>query len=286
MDKNADTKALSSKLKISKLKYAGALNKPEGELNLIYYLSGEHTVTINGVTKKLSEDDITAAFVSDAQKYISNSGEVFILECDNVSLLQFKQIYQKYSFNSFMLKKTANRHILRNLEALLKINSEAEGQLLTLNDFPSMTPLLALNAFLRGKNNTEELDTILLQASHINNILYTIKKIYGFYSKTPDILHEIREYISSNSTSGLTRDEMATRFGYNKFYFSVFFKKHFGMNFVEYLNSLRYNLVKQKLSLNANKETKTSIILSSGFNSTLSYYRYAKLIETKQNKPK
>ena len=278
MDKNTNTHALISKLKINKVRYSGRLSKPKGELNLIYYLSGKHTVTINGVSKKLTEDDITATSDSDEQAYVSDSGEIIVLECDSIFLLQFKTIYQNYTFDSFLQNKQDNKRVLHNFEELLKIGSGNYG-LLTSNDYTSMGPLLAANAFLRGKENHDEAEFILLQISHINNILYVIKEMYGFYSKTPDVLQQIREYIHNNFTSNIKRSEIATRFGYNEYYFSVFFKKRFGINFQEYVNSLRYNYVKQRLSFNTSNESKTNIILSSGFNNAFSYYRYAKMKE-------
>lgn len=52
----------------------------------------------------------------------------------------------------------------------------------------------------------------------------------------------IDRYISCNLLSGIALDDIAAYTGMNKTYFCLFFKKHYGMGLIEYVNSIKLDM--------------------------------------------
>lgn len=67
-------------------------------------------------------------------------------------------------------------------------------------------------------------------------------------SRTPEIndpaekKSRIDRYISCNLLSGVTLEDIAAYAGMNKTYFCLFFKKHYGMGLIEYVNSMKLDM--------------------------------------------
>ena len=67
-------------------------------------------------------------------------------------------------------------------------------------------------------------------------------------SKSPEVADlaekkaRIDRYISCNLLSGIALDDIAAYTGMNKTYFCLFFKKHYGMGLIEYVNSIKLDM--------------------------------------------
>ena len=67
-------------------------------------------------------------------------------------------------------------------------------------------------------------------------------------SKAPELTDvaekksRIDRYISCNLLSGVTLEDIAAYAGMNKTYFCLFFKKHYGMGLIEYVNSMKLDM--------------------------------------------
>lgn len=62
------------------------------------------------------------------------------------------------------------------------------------------------------------------------------------------LLDTAKHYIKQNYAGNLSLDMVAEHVGMNAAYFSRFFKKHMGMNFLEYLTKVRMDAAKELLS--------------------------------------
>lgn len=73
-------------------------------------------------------------------------------------------------------------------------------------------------------------------------LLYTFSKLEKVEKEQRDVVGFVLTYLEEHFTEpGLTLTEVAQEVGYNPKYLSHFFKKEFGMGFVEYLRLLRIN---------------------------------------------
>lgn len=68
------------------------------------------------------------------------------------------------------------------------------------------------------------------------------------YDKTTQLMSNVRQYLQHNYMQyGVSLDSISDILHINSSYFSVLFKKHFGVNFVDYLTELRMNAAKELL---------------------------------------
>lgn len=84
------------------------------------------------------------------------------------------------------------------------------------------------------------------------------------------IIIDVIQYIESHYKEKLTLEDIATHFGYSKWYFSRFFNKYFGCSLPVYINSIRCSKIEQKKKSTLNK---TYTILDEGFSSLSAYYK-------------
>ena len=84
------------------------------------------------------------------------------------------------------------------------------------------------------------------------------------------IIIEVIKYIEAHYKEKLTLEDIATHFGYSKWYFSRFFNKFFGCSLPVYINSIRCSKIEQKKKSTLNK---TYTILDEGFSSLSAYYK-------------
>ncbi len=81
---------------------------------------------------------------------------------------------------------------------------------------------------------------------------------------------EILTYINANFAENITLTSLAQHFFISPSYFSDFFKKNIGINFVEYLNRTR--ITEAARLLNENRLNSTQTAFAVGFNNMASYY--------------
>lgn len=87
------------------------------------------------------------------------------------------------------------------------------------------------------------------------------------------IIIEVIRYIEDHYKEKLTLEDIATHFGYSKWYFSRFFNKFFGCSLPVYINSIRFSKIEQNKKSSLNK---TYTILDEGFSSLSAYYKAKK----------
>ena len=235
----------NQELVIKKDKNSGCFMHFHKMVEIMYYIDGTHYATINNETAVMTADDISVCNKLDIHKFTSpNQGNLIMLQINNFLLQSFYSLYPtKNRFQHFLTDKNKNRALLPILEKLLA----------TSNEDP------------------------LLQVALINELLSSLIKLYKL--KPTEDTSKIQEtliYINEHCHENLSRDGIAKKFGYNPSYFSTFFKKYMGLSFGDYLNLTRYNLVNARIHNNPQRLKKTHIILTSGFQSTLNYYRFAK----------
>ncbi len=100
--------------------------------------------------------------------------------------------------------------------------------------------------------------------SSISNEAYTHNQKYN------QVIIDVIQYIEVHYKEKLTLEEIASHFGYSKWYFSRFFNKHFGCSLPVYINSIRCSKIEQKKKSTLNK---TYTILDEGFSSLSAYYK-------------
>lgn len=89
-------------------------------------------------------------------------------------------------------------------------------------------PLVILQILAQISTNE---DTLPIQSSKSPEVTDLIEK------KT-----RIDRYISCNLLSGVALEDIAAYAGMNRTYFCLFFKKHYGMGLIEYLNSIKLDM--------------------------------------------
>ena len=84
------------------------------------------------------------------------------------------------------------------------------------------------------------------------------------------VIIEAIQYVEEHYKEKITLEDIATHFGYSKWYFSRFFNKFFGCSLPVYINSIRCSKIEQKKKSTLNK---TYTILDEGFSSLSAYYK-------------
>ena len=119
-------------------------------------------------------------------------------------------------------------------------------------------------------------DTLQLQAVHITHHIVSgkaddltkksliIKLISNVISdnfsellqseKQLNVVNQIKDYINAGNGMGMTLDDFAKTFFYDKFYLERKFKEAFGLNLIEYRNKKRMELAKHLLKLHSVSE--------------------------------
>ena len=91
-------------------------------------------------------------------------------------------------------------------------------------------------------------------------------------SKNVSVIIEILNYIDSQCHENLTLSALATKFGYNKTYFSRLFNRYIGVSVRDYINSARLNKIDELKNRNPDACI-TELAIAAGFQSLATYYR-------------
>lgn len=109
-------------------------------------------------------------------------------------------------------------------------------------------------------------------------------KIFDRYSnnlverkKQVEMLTNILVYLEEHYKENITLDDLANKFGYNKFYFSKLFNSCVGDNLKNYVNNIRVKKF-TKLYADDSSANVTTLALSLGFDSMPSFYRAFKRV--------
>ena len=74
-----------------------------------------------------------------------------------------------------------------------------------------------------------------------------------------NVVKQIKDYIDAGNGIGMTLDDFAKTFFYDKFYLERKFKESFGVNLIEYRNKKRMELAKHLLKLHSVSEVSESV---------------------------
>ena len=103
----------------------------------------------------------------------------------------------------------------------------------------------------------------------------SIKQQLPFHDRKTD-LERLFKYIEDNFTKKVNLDEAAQILHFNKSYFCRYFKKHTGMNFVEFINSMRVQEAKSLLA--STNSSVMEIAFKCGFTNVRTFNREFKRI--------
>ena len=94
-------------------------------------------------------------------------------------------------------------------------------------------------------------DWLKINKSYADILIAKIRRINGkdaIISKQDEKCRAIAEYIDEHLAEGISLGELATRYYYNPYYMSRFFKEKFGCSLVEYVNRRRIEMAKELLT--------------------------------------
>lgn len=235
-------------------KYVPHLHK---DLELVYVLDGEITVTTNENIYTASEGDFLLILPNQAHSYnTENNSKAFVLVFSQDFVPEFaKHVTGKYGLPIFKVSDDARDFIIKNL---IETN---------LPTYPADVSNVEVRLRFSSVLN-------LICAEYISSVTLTEnnKKAKGLYIN-------IIEYVSANFSEEISLDTLAEHLGYEKHYVSRYFNKCFGTNFRTFVNSYRINLAKQLLLDDNSKITDVSI--KCGFGSIRSFNRTFKELEGK-----
>ena len=213
-------------------------------IEMLYILSGEHKMTVNGETQLLYKDDI--CFVNSLDSHIfytsKDNGTHILVSFPKALFNEFEAHYPNSVFKNFLTDKQHN--------VLL---------------FPYLSHML---------DNFGNFSTYL-KKSYIYLLLGLLERSYGVLKDNNKSKEnqEILMLLNNNYKEKITREDLAKKLGYSANYFSSLFISRFGISFVEYLNVIRYEKVQQMLQNNKEGKTVLEAVLSCGFDSLATYYR-------------
>lgn len=125
-------------------------------------------------------------------------------------------------------------------------------------------------------------DNVVLQTGIVHLLLGTLAHYYPVYDEDKnskrDAYVSILVYIDEHYTEQLSLENIASKFGYEKHYFSQLFNRFVGMHLREYINRLRIERVNRERQENPDKPI-SEIIYGCGFSSLNTYYRAVKLFQ-------
>lgn len=213
-------------------------------IEIVYVLEGEITITINGNTATLKKGDVSAAINYDVHAYYTEKFSktlILIFPCELVN--SFMSLSSGKTFgSSFLASNSCHKEILHCIKTILADSKK---------------------------------DNVLKLKGYIYIILSLLIENLGFSdskSQSSNYLpKQILLYMQENYLNKITLIDLSVKFGYNKYYFSKFFNNYFGCGFNEYINTLRTRhasilLLEGKLSI-------MEIALDSGFENQRTFNR-------------
>lgn len=243
----ADAKGIYTNVNVN----VGCIMHFHNKVEFLYILDGHHEAVINGKTYSAEADEIFFANKFDIHKFNNSpdGGKIILFDFSVDEFKDVKQVFYNKKLPPVLRNKQANREIL---------------------------PLLL--------DVQDKKLSYLQQASVVDTIMDKFMSTYDVVEeqliKDENLIREMLLYLNENYSQPFNRDEFAKRFGYNTSYLSHFFKKQVGMGLVEYLRTIRYNKVQELLDRTDGKDKNVlEIVLSCGFDSVSSYYRFARKIK-------
>lgn len=213
-------------------------------LEVLCVISGNHYVCINGNSRLLEAGDIAVVKPFETHYYCHrDNSEIYVFVVEDTYLRDFFELYRNRHFESFLCDKEYNQRVLA--------------------------------LFDRWHESKEE-GGVLLNKGYVNLILDALSKHYPLVNFRSDrsshLIIEVLKYLAENYAEDITLDDIAARFSYSKYHFSMIFNRYVGVNLKSYLNSLRLSKVRECLQQDSNANL-LDVVLKCGFNSLRTYYR-------------
>lgn len=191
-----------------------------------------------------THDEIELLFVLEGKLILQTLDKEFILQDEDLFILNAHQKHKiiaenslicifhiSYELLSCMLNKNRLLFWCNSIQDASKIYTEIRYLIL------KILKNQEANDVFKNSLNYQLLDHIvhnfLLESSDYQN--------FDKNSKHIDRIERIRDYIMLNYNQDITLSDLANYLGFSVPYMSKYFKKQFGMNFIEYVNALRLN---------------------------------------------
>ena len=189
------------------------INTAYNHYSMHYILNGKGTYKTAGKTYHLKQGDLFTLFAGENVEYYPDKDDPW--EYIYIDFIGTKATY--FLFLCGLKKESPIFHTdNKDIEEIFRIIIENNNQ--ASRDFKILSHLYLL----------------------FSNIIDERLLIEEPKSKDENIFNKITEYINNNYTnSSLSLKDVAKRYGFNEDYFSRMFKKHYGINFCEYVNELR-----------------------------------------------
>ena len=210
-----------------------------------------------------------------------------VLTCLNTGDILFFPPKVSYSFATADLGDEYNENldvvVLRFdkpwTDALLKVFRPLSSSLLSLKEHnkslsivgPKWMKVSALMESLVNSEPQQEALTILTIISHLSESsdMVTLSESSADFFNMSERIDKIDRYISCHLYDKVSLDEISAYINMNKTYFCLFFKKHYGMSFTDYLNKKR---VDEASLLLLNPESSIAEVAAASGYPTVTYF--------------
>lgn len=225
------------------------------EVEFIYVLEGEIEFSINDKSSTLTKDNFVIFNSNDSHSYNSKTEKNLICEL-HISTQLLKSIIRKRNveFDCNSIKDLDNNHdkirsIIKEFVNLIVVMDKRKS----FKQYSLAYQLLneLVSNYIVSKNNT----------SNIND-------------EYDERIENILDYINRYYYNDITLSEVANELFMSPSYFSRFFKKNIGNNFLDYLTKFRLDKAVEKLT--SSNSSITHIALETGFPSTNSFNKVFK----------
>lgn len=217
-------------------------------LEIIYVTAGELKVTLNGqvyVVKAHNFLIIPSYYIHSYNTEVYSSAYIVIIPLDSIP-----------SYKNILLKKTFHKLLIQDI----KTETELKHCLDALFNMSDSKMTNTIENVVKG--HTYVFLGLLMEETGLRDINDT---------KMISLAQEILIYLQDNYLLPITLEDIAKHFGYSKSRFSHIFNGYFDCKLIEYINGLRCRHALKLLE--GNQSTITDIALSSGFDSSRTFYR-------------
>lgn len=218
------------------------------DIELIYIMEGTIELEIENEVFKLNKEDIT--IINSNKKHCFRAKEKSIIGCFHFSFEYISSFLNKnlilFWCNSSVDKDVAYEELRETIKQILNgyLRSDGEADLLQYSLIFKLLNIIC-NSFLVDNKDKRFLDKS---------------------DKYEDRRAEISSYIKNNYNRSISLTDLAEKLYLSTAYLSRFFKKHLGMNFIDYVNQIRVHYTIDDLLYS--DKSMTRIALDNGFASS------------------
>lgn len=215
------------------------------EIEVIYIVSGEATLNINGSNTYLSEKDIYIVMPGEIHSILGTNNVIYIMKFFSDHELTFLKI------NGYITPGNEYYNIFKNIidEIAFEDTEKKDGYKYAVNMLSNKLILEIIRTLkpVRISNH--------LQKEVLNNMAF---------------LNAVNSFLEENYTHDITVEDLSSNMGYSKYYFSHMFKDITHQTCIEFI--IYFRLEKSKTLL-ANGNSVTETAYACGFNNLRSFNR-------------